>query len=65
MKYEPLNNKEIEKLLERQLRNDIHPYTCANSHGNLYPTKDVWRCGKCDYFQLYRKMEMRVIGRKL
>ena len=50
MKYTELNNGEINRLLNRQLRQDAHPYTCPNSHGALYPTVDRWVCGKCNYF---------------
>ena len=64
MKYDTLINDEINRLLDRQLNQDVHPYTCPNSHGALYPTKDRWVCGKCDYFQFYGVVEMRVIGRR-
>lgn len=63
LELDNLNNEEINRLLNRQLRQDVHPYTCPNSHGALYPTVDRWVCGKCNYFQLYGNIEMRVIGR--
>jgi hypothetical protein len=44
----PWNSLQIDTLAERQLRSDMHPYTCGQCSDRLWPKAKGWFCIKCD-----------------
>jgi hypothetical protein len=53
----PWTDEQVAILNAHQARDDVHPYTCENWHGepverrNLVATNDGWICRHCTYTQ--------------
>jgi len=48
--FTPWSKKQVEALKRRQAKNYMQPYTCDCGR-KLVPTKEGWRCPKCQYVQ--------------
>jgi ubiquitin C-terminal hydrolase len=54
--HAPWTKEQVDKLNEFQQCGWVHPFTCANDHGepkDLVAREDGWHCPQCTYHQTW------------